>query len=67
MSKPKSSKKYSKYKIGEQIIVTKEDGGISVGYATILDNLKVKRNGKYTNKVQDSFGKVGFVKLKYIK
>lgn len=68
MNKSKrSNKKYSRYKIGQKVIISKEDNGISIGVATILDNLKIKRNGKYTNKVQDSYGKIGYVKLKYIK
>ena len=67
MSTKKSKKSYSQYKIGQKVIIKKEDNGICVGIATILDNLKVQKNGKPANKVQDSYGKIGFVKLKYIK
>lgn len=65
-NKKSSNKKYSHYEIDQKVIITHEDNGIPVGVATILDNLKVKRNGKYANKVVDSYGKIGYVKLKYI-
>ena len=61
-----SRKKFSKYSIGQNVIITHEDGGILVGEATILDNTKISRHNKPTNKVQHANGKVGYVKLKYI-
>lgn len=67
MSKGKHMmKKHSKYSIGQKVFITNEDGGIPVGEAIILDNTKITRNNKPTNKVQDSNGRVGYVKLKYI-
>ena len=68
MSKAKHmKKKHSKYTIGQKVIITNEDGGIPIGEATILDNTKISRHNKPTNKVQDSNGRVGYVKVKYIK
>ena len=66
MSKKNAKKKYSQYSIGQKVFITKEDNGISVGIATITDNEKVKSQGKYANKVVDSFDNEGIVKLKYI-
>lgn len=59
-------KKHSEYSIGQKVFIIHEDGGIPVGEAIILDNTKITRHNKPTNKVKDSNGRVGYVKLKYI-
>ncbi len=58
--------KFSKYSIGEKVLVTNEDNGIFIGKVTIVDNKKIKREGKYTNEVVTSTGKHGHVKTKYL-